>query len=156
VNPPLSTAPGRGSFRRTFQTRLRRTWPPVDAAALGAWLLAGFAFYLLSGPFVLHPAVPVELPEARFDGGVTSDALYVVVSRQGAVFLRDRPVSMDELRAEFVRAVAARSDVHLLIAADRNVAHGVATDILDLAAECGIRRAALATRPSSAPTPTVP
>ncbi|HCL31771.1 MAG TPA: hypothetical protein DIC52_25480, partial [Candidatus Latescibacteria bacterium] len=67
----------------------------------------------------------------------------VVLTRQGELYLNDRPTSRVNL-STYVRAeVEANADVQVLIGADRELPYGEVVALIDLIKESGVRRYAL-------------
>lgn len=152
MTPPPSSPEGT-TFARTFRSRLRRVHPPIDGAAVASLAALGAVVFFTRAPFVLQPAVPIELPSAPFEFGVAYDTLIVAVTRDGLMFVRDRRVSMEELQTEIRTAVGHRPDLTLLVQADRRVPHGTLVEIYTVAAAHGVKRVALAAAPGGTPPP---
>ena len=157
MNPGSDRQPAESPmFPRVFRPRLRRVASPVDTVAFLNVIAVGVLFYLLRAPFVLQPGIRLDLPEAAFADGLSYNALVVTVSQEGMVFFNDRRVTMEDLLAEFQKAVHEQPDRGLVLEADRRVSHGTLVNIYNLAMEAGVRKVSLATRVAAPPEAAVP
>jgi len=118
-------------------------------------------FLLLNKQLVMQPGVIVKLPVTPFREGTLSDLIAVVLfvtdpvnqRRDEIVFFDDeryvlrQPEDVDKLRGAFQTSVRKRPASDLVLLADRRIEHGTIAALMDLAAEAGIQRVNLATRP---------
>ena len=105
-------------------------------------LLAFFIFGVFS--MTMRQGIHVDLPDAA--SGVTSrdEAVTISLSAAGALFLNQEPVSLAALRQGLRTAPA---DAHVVINADRAVAHGSVIGVLDAVRQAGLQRVSFQTDP---------
>jgi biopolymer transport protein ExbD len=129
--------------------------------SLSPWLdlVLLFVFFLLiESRLVLQPGVVVELPAGGPLGGPATEMAAVVLSldspggRSEMVFFDDEPyVVGDEVRMkELKSALAAYRKEHdetvLTVHADRAVAHGTISRLIQIARDVGVHRVNMATQ----------
>jgi biopolymer transport protein ExbD len=131
-------------FRRQHQ--LRCELPGAVPIAAMMFLLL---FYLIQNKaLLLTPGVPVELPKVA--GALPegySGALVVALDRKGNLFFRNVEVSLEVLPGELKRAAAGRTNLLLVLQADRRASHESITRVAAIARASGIHKTWLATQP---------
>jgi biopolymer transport protein ExbD len=99
--------------------------------------------FMVTTSYIVKAAIEVDLPKAATAKGTQPTSLSVVLTRQGELYLNDRPTSRVNL-STYVRAeVEANADVQVLIGADRELPYGEVVALIDLIKESGVRRYAL-------------
>lgn len=109
-------------------------------------------------PFVTQPGIAIDLPIANIGEGHSFGHTLVAVLQTGSegesreiVFFDDRRFNVmtqrEALREALHRAKTRRPDLPLVIEADHRIRHGLIIDIFTLAAEAGIQRVHVASRP---------
>jgi biopolymer transport protein ExbD len=94
----------------------------------------------------------VNLPEAnsRLDSSPTSQ-LVISILEDGRIIMEGKVVSKDMLRENLRRAKAANPTMLVIVQADRMVNHWRVVGVMDIAAELGIKRLAIATEQETPP-----
>ena len=124
--------------------KLRRNIRPLgtafDLTPLINVVLILIVFFLLSSTFVLQPGIKVNLPRGPSHGGVRDVRFIINVTAQNppVVFLNDQVVPMEKLESELRSIAKRRADATVVLRADRNVPHGVVTEILSHALASGV------------------
>jgi len=122
----------------------------INITPLTDVMLVLLVIFMVTATFlVAEPAMQVELPpavtselETKKDGEIR-----VVVSRDGGLFVNERPVSADRLAQELMeaaRGVSAERKV-VVVRGDREAAYGQIIWIMDSARLVGLRHVSLAT-----------
>ena len=115
---------------------------------------------LLENRLVVQPGVIIELPEAVFTGGISSDLIAVVLSvesgprgrrEQIILFDDERYMMNDEQQLERLQRVLRLRRRHspesgLIVEADRLVPQGALITLFEMARRAGIRRVDVATQ----------
>lgn len=106
-------------------------------------------FFMVTTNLVSSPlGIQVDLPRASADTVVaTQEDLQVWLARDGAVFVGDAPVDIDELRRVFRQAAERDPTTLVVIKADATVSHGRVVTLMDLARSYSLTRLAIATDP---------
>ena len=99
--------------------------------------------FMVTTSYIVKASIEVDLPKAATAQGTRQTSLSVVLTRQGELYLNDRPTSRENL-STYVRAeVEVDADVQVLIAADRELPYGEVVALIDLIKHSGVRRNAL-------------
>lgn len=152
INPHPSTIshlPGEplGILARRFRPRRRMfsgTWNIVPLADV---VLLVSLFLLINFKFVLQPGVNIELPAGPFTAGAHYGPMVVILTQEGVVFFNDERTTMGGLASAFRQTVHEHPDAVIVIEADRRVQHGAVVDVMNMAAEAGIREVNVAIQP---------
>ena len=131
-------------FRRQHQ--LRCELPGAVPIAAMMFLLL---FYLIQNKaLLLTPGVPVELPKVA--GALPEDysgALVVALDRKGNLFFRNVAVTLKDLPGELKHAASGRTNLLLVLQADRRASQESITHVATIARGAGIHKTWLATQP---------
>src|SRR5580698_2631027 len=100
-----------------FTTRKRRGTPTVIIVSLIDVLIVVLIFLMVTTTFKQQPAIKLALPESKQTrNGASPDAtLVVTVPKQGPLYLKTDPVTMDTLQQRLVEAVRLNPKTTLAI-----------------------------------------
>jgi biopolymer transport protein ExbD len=115
--------------------------PLIDVVFL---LLVVFIYAMLA--MAVHKGMPVELPLAEQIQPSREQPLSVTVEADGAVFLNQKPVSLDELAATIKQRPDVTAETGVLLFADHRLPYQQLFDILDRIREAGLSRISLQAR----------
>ncbi len=132
-------------FRRRFPPRLRPLRGRIDPAPLVDVALLLFLFFLVRAPFVVQPAIRMELPASPLREAAPYGPMIVTVTQEGMVFFNDQRTTLEGLRTAFGRAAHEHPGGTLVIEADGRVPHGTLVRIYAMAMDAGLAEVALAT-----------
>jgi len=118
-------------------------------------------FALLDYRLVLQPGFSLDLPDGPQEEGARFGLVAVVMSvpgtggrpREEIVFFDDerflvrRDDQMRQLKDALAARVGGEKDANLVIQADRKVQHGTVIEIANMAADVGVKKVNMATRP---------
>ena len=104
-------------------------------------------FFMISSTFVVQPGIQVNLPKSTIAERREPEDVTLILTREKALYLNDRRVTVPELWGRLVDMYRRRPDFMLVIKADRQVPHGSVVEVMDIAKQAGVRRLAIATRP---------
>jgi biopolymer transport protein ExbD len=100
-------------------------------------------FFMLTSSFIFQPGIKVNLPKAITSEVVHKKSLVILITKDNAVYLNERAITMDELTTRL--AIAAKETRPLLIQADREASLGKVVEVWDLCREEGITQINIAT-----------
>jgi biopolymer transport protein ExbD len=110
-------------------------------------LIVVLIFLMATTTFKQLPAIQLALPESKqAKAGATDNALVVSVSKQGVLFLKQDPVTMDTLQQRLVEAVRLNPQTALAIRADTDTPVGLLVKVMDAAKAANIKVASVFTR----------
>jgi biopolymer transport protein ExbD len=130
-----------------FSTRKRRPAPTVIIVSLIDVLIVVLIFLMVTTTFKQLPAIQLALPESKqARAGAIDNGLVVTVSKQGVLFLKQDPVTMDTLQQRLVEAVRLNPQTTLAIRADTDTPVGLLVRVMDAAKAANIKVASVFTR----------
>jgi biopolymer transport protein ExbD len=130
-----------------FIQRRRRATPTVIIISLIDVLIVVLIFLMVTTTFKQQPSVRLALPESRqAKAGATENALVVSISKQGPLFLKTEPVTLETLQQRLAQAVRDNPQVTLAIRADTDAPWGQVVKVMDAAKSANIRVASAFTR----------
>ena len=106
-------------------------------------------FFLLTSTYVQQSqqsasAVPVELPESSLDASPSApEELIISIDERGEVYLKDEPVSLDELAASLTRIAQNKPETIVLVRGDQQVSYGRVGQIMAIVRASGLRLSAV-------------
>jgi biopolymer transport protein ExbD len=132
-----------------FSTRKRRQAPTVIIVSLIDVLIVVLIFLMVTTTFKQLPAIKLALPESKQSkAGASDNALIVTVSKDGMLYLKTDPVTMDTLQQRLVEAVRLNPQTTLAIRADTDTTMGKVIKVMDAAKAANIKAANIFTRPA--------
>lgn len=107
-------------------------------------------FFMLSTTFIVSPGIKINLPQAKAESvRHEKKDLRVKINAKGTIFFGEKRVeSSDELMREFRESAKSDADSLVIIEADEETAHKYVVSVMDSAKTSGLRRLAIATKPS--------
>jgi biopolymer transport protein ExbD len=114
--------------------------------------------FMMTASYIVTPAIEINLPKAANAEAALQSTLALVISKEGQLYVNNRPASDDDLR-RFIRAERAKygEELQAVIAADAAVQHGRVVGLIDLVKGEGVVKFALNTQAEfSAPPPDAP
>lgn len=102
-------------------------------------------FFMLTTRFVEQPGMKLELPKSETSEDVTVDKLELIVSSGSELTLMGKTVAKDDLGSELESFLPQVEDKTLILKADKEVAHGLIVEIMDIARMNGIEKIVIAT-----------
>lgn len=106
-------------------------------------------FLLVTTTFKQQPAIKLSLPVSKQPKqGANENALIVTVPKQGPLYLKTDPVTLDTLTQKLVEAARANPETTLSIRADTDTPMGQIIKVMDAAKAAGIHVANVFTRPA--------
>jgi biopolymer transport protein ExbD len=103
-------------------------------------------FFMVSSTFLEQPGMKLDLPTAKSFEVQEQRELVVHISREGELFLGEKPVGLDSLRVQLQREMAGDGERSLVLRADKEAAHGRVVEVMDVAKQAGVRKIVIATR----------
>jgi biopolymer transport protein ExbD len=117
----------------------------MNFTALVDVLLVTLIIFMLVSPTLEH-GIDVQLPVARPQKMAANKPLVVSVAKQGSLFLDNRPVTADQLRARLADAAKSNADTPVVRRGDAGHPNGELIRVLDVVRGSGLVNIGLATR----------
>lgn len=100
--------------------------------------------FIITFPLI-EQGIMVNLPNAGADDLSADQATTITVDEQGAVYLDDLPISIDELRARMQELGEFNPEVSVYVRADEALAYGRVVEVLKILHASNVSRMALVT-----------
>ncbi len=124
-----------------MQFRAKRYIKPlINIASLVDVLFLLLIFFMVTSAFVEQPNIKLELPSTRHSEISKIERMVLTISRDGQLFLQDKPVEKKDLEKELRRVILDTGDDVLVLKADKFVPYGVVIGIMDDARGAGFKR----------------
>ncbi len=137
-------------FRRQHQLRCELP----GAVPIAAMMFLMLFFLIENTARVLAPGVPVQLPAVA--GALPQDfsgVLVVALDRKGRLYFRNEALPLDRLPDALTHAANGRTNLLLVLQADRRASHESITRVAAIARAAGIHKTWLATQPGLLDSP---
>jgi biopolymer transport protein ExbD len=124
-----------------FTERKRRQNPTVIIISLIDVLIVVLIFLIVTTTFKQQPAVALSLPESnQAKPGTSPNALDVTISKQGVIYLKKDPVTLEKLQSDLTDAARANPEISLVIRADKEAPWGKVLGVFGAARAAGITK----------------
>jgi biopolymer transport protein ExbD len=120
--------------------------PLIDIVFL---LLVVFIYTMLS--MAVHKGMPVSLPTGEQVLPEKASPISVTVTRPGEIFVNQRPVALEQLKAILEKHPGVDSETGVLLFADRQVAYQQLFEVLERIRQSGLHRISLQAETKRAP-----
>ena len=119
----------------------------INVTPLVDVMLVLLVIFMVTAP-IIQQGVAVDLPKTRAAPlNAQEEPLVVGVAQNGAVFLNDNPIALEDLRAKLVAIAQAKPDHQVLLRADRRVQYGDVVRVIAAVKEAGVTRLGMVTEP---------
>ena len=124
-----------------MQFRVKRYIKPViNIASLVDVLFLLLIFFMVTSAFIEQPNIKLELPATRHSEVSKVERTVLTISRDGQLFLKEKPVEKQNLEKELRRLRLDTGDEVLVLKADKMVPYGDVVDIMDDAKGAGFKK----------------
>ncbi|HPP30330.1 MAG TPA: biopolymer transporter ExbD [bacterium] len=104
-------------------------------------------YFMLTSSFIMQPGIRINLPQATTSETITEKEVLVSITKEGTIFYRDTPLTMEQLEKVLQDLVARNKDRVLIIKGDRKAEHGIVVGVMDIARRTGISKIVIGTIP---------
>lgn len=117
----------------------------INVTPLVDVMLVLLIIFMVTAP-LLTVGVPIELPESRA-GALPSDKepLTISVDREGAVYIQDTKIALDELGPKITAIAQAAPDQTIFVRGDRRASYGALMRVMAKLNAAGINKISLVT-----------
>ncbi len=118
-----------------FITHKRPQTPTIIIISLIDVLLVVLIFLMVTTTAKQQPAVRLALPKSNQpnQNGATENALVVTIPKEGPIYLKTDPVTLDSLERKLTEAVRTNPKTTLAIRADTDAAWGLVVKVVQAA-----------------------
>ena len=125
---------GRGRVRTIAQINVT---PLVDV------VLVLLVILMVASTYIVAQTLKVQLPRAKSTDGTAEKPTKIEILKGGIYRWNEEPVVETAIPEKMKAAIAADSEMSLVVSADKEVMHGTVVHILDLAKLAGITKFAI-------------
>jgi len=118
----------------------------IDITSLIDVMFILLIFFMVSSSFVEQPGMKLELPTTKSREVEKVEKLALYVSKEGDLFLNDKPVKLDSLQDVIKAAIPNAKEKTLVLKADKDVHHGLVVEVMDIAKRSGLKKIVIGTR----------
>jgi biopolymer transport protein ExbD len=124
-------------------TNDNETIAEINIVPLVDIVLVVLIIFMVAAPLVMQPKIDISLPKSSStDLDKSKKPLKIVVGGQGELFVNNRSISLDELRAESAEQVKVNPEVSAILVADKAVTLEMVTSIIDTVKSQGLKKIA--------------
>jgi biopolymer transport protein TolR len=111
-------------------------------------MLVLLVIFMVTAP-MFSQGLPVNLPEAAAPALVSDKPLVVSINRERAVYLGDREVGLENLKAALAREAPGAKAPEVLLKSDQNVPYGLVVQVMSILKEAGVEKLGIVTAPAA-------
>ncbi len=128
------------SFGRLDRATGSQPMSDINMTPLIDVMLVLVVIFIITAP-LLASSIKLDLPktDAAKPGDVPT-SITVVVDAAGQAYLKDQPVTLDELARQFASARQANADTEVQLRADKTVPYGRIVELMGAAQKAGLNR----------------
>ncbi len=128
----------------------------INVTPLVDIMLVLLIIFMLTAHLIAKQAIEIQLPHATQSTTLKPTTIAITLTRDGALYLNDKPVTPDGLRAAVRDAVAKDPKTQVIISGDKAVSHGRVVWVLDVINTLGITSFAIQIDPREMTAPNTP
>jgi biopolymer transport protein TolR len=138
--------------------RLERTQGPqpmseINVTPLVDVMLVLLVIFILTAP-LLASAIRLDLPKTdAAKSAEVPEFIALVIDKSGAVFLDDKPATLEALTLRLAEAARANPDTEVQLRADEAVPYGRVVQVMGMAQQAGLSRIGFVADRLTAPAP---
>jgi biopolymer transport protein TolR len=110
-------------------------------------MLVLLVIFMVTAP-MFSQGLPVSLPEASAPALVSEKPLVVSISKEQTIYLGDREVGLENLKAALARNEGAKAP-EVLLKSDQNVPYGLVVKVMSILKEAGVEKLGIVTAPAA-------
>ena len=120
--------------------------PAINITSLIDVMFILLIFFMVSSSFIEQPGMKLELPTTKSTEVTRVENLILHVSRQGEIFLNEKQLAIDSVKTYLIIALAQSEEKTLILKADKEAAHGLVVQLMDIAKQNGFKKIVIGTR----------
>lgn len=111
-------------------------------------ILVVLIIFLIISPTFIKPGIDIQLPRAATAKKPENVKVMLSVDIEGGYYFNKKLMEEGDLTEELKKMAAKDKDIRVLVAADKNVAHGNVIGLIDLIRKAGLTKFAVSIEPS--------
>lgn len=106
-------------------------------------VLVLLVIFMVTTPMLVREQMSVNLPKTQTGEKSTSQAIAIVIQKDGHVLLMEKPVSFDQIEPLIKQIIATNPDSQAVISADEDSKHGDVVRVMDAIKHAGLTKFAI-------------
>ena len=106
-------------------------------------VLVLLVIFMVTAPMLVREQMSVNLPKAKSGEKSASQAVPIIIDKDGRISMGDHVVTPDQIEAEIKALVAKNPNAQAIISADQNAKHGDVVRVMDIVKRAGITHFAI-------------
>jgi biopolymer transport protein TolR len=136
---------GSGAHGARRRRRAGKVMAEINVTPMVDVMLVLLIIFMVSAP-LLTVGVPIDLPQTSANPlNEEKEPLTITVKNDGAVFLQETPIEVDELAPRLIAITNSGYDERIYVRGDRNVNYGQVMKVMGALSGAGFKRVALVT-----------
>jgi biopolymer transport protein ExbD len=99
--------------------------------------------FMVTTPMIMKPSINVNLPKAGSSDQTAPAEFNVTITKEGVIYANGDKLGEDALKAKATELVSKKPDVQAMISADKETAHGVVINVIDIIKSAGVKKFAI-------------
>jgi biopolymer transport protein ExbD len=99
--------------------------------------------FMVTTPMIMKPSINVNLPKASSSDQTAPAEFNVTITKEGVIYANGDKLSEDALKSKAAELVAKKPEVQAMISADKETAHGVVINVIDIIKSAGVKKFAI-------------
>ena len=106
-------------------------------------VLVLLVIFMVTAPMLVREQMNVNLPKAQSGEKSAAQGINIVVSKEGAITLMEKPITADQLEGEIKALVEKNPNSQAIISADQDSKHGDVVHVMDVVKKAGVTKFAI-------------
>ena len=120
-----------------------RTIAAINVTPLVDVVLVLLVILMVASTYIVAQTLKVQLPRAKSTDGTAEKPTKIEILKGGTYRWNEEPIPETAIPEKMKEAIAADSEMSLVVSADKEVMHGNVVHVLDLAKLAGITKFAI-------------
>ena len=120
-----------------------KTIAAINVTPLVDVVLVLLVILMVASTYIVAQTMKVHLPRAKMSDGTAEKPTTVQLLKTGELRWNEQPIDEKALEALMRSAVAADSEMSLVVSADKDAMHGNVVEVMDMAKRAGITKFAI-------------
>jgi len=99
--------------------------------------------FMVTTPMIMKPSINVNLPKAGSADQSAPAEFNVTITKDGVIYANGDKISEAALKIKSAELVGKKPDVQAMISADKETAHGVVINVIDIIKSAGVKKFAI-------------
>lgn len=99
--------------------------------------------FMVTTPMIMRPSININLPKAASSDQSAPSELSITISKEGVIYVNGTKVDENALKIQAADLALKKPDIQAMISADKETAHGVVINVIDIVKTAGVKKFAI-------------